>query len=92
MTCPVCGYSATRVSNNYWCPNDRIYLGGTATIESLPTEAAEPVYQELFTEKRPSKIFNYVVWGVLTILYIIVIGLVAWSFLSGNFDDSSIFS
>ena len=92
MTCPICGYTATRVSNNYWCPNDRVYLGSRLETELVTPQGVEPVYEELFTEKRPSKIFNYVVWGVLTVLYIIVIGLVAWSYLYGNFDDSSIFS
>lgn len=99
MTCPVCGYTATRVSNSYWCPNDHIYLGNRIATESLPTQTESlptqiegSVYEEIFPYKRPSKIFNYLVWGVMIVLYIIVIGLVAWSFLSGNLDDSSIFS
>ncbi|HEX7456716.1 MAG TPA: hypothetical protein VF303_04620 [Candidatus Nanoarchaeia archaeon] len=89
MVCPVCGYTATRVSNTYWCPNDRIFLGHNIAVESQTQPFEEPIYQEFKKGTAASKFFNYLVWSIMAGLYIVVIILVVWNYLTGGFGDTS---
>ncbi len=91
MNCPVCGYPAVRVSNNYWCQNDRIYVGNALVPETPNEPIPEPIYAEPAKSRKNTKVFNSLVWVVMGILYVVVIVLVVWSVFSGGFDSSSVF-
>lgn len=91
MNCPVCGSTATRVSTNYWCPYDKIYLGhNLATNSSGVGVVTQVQYQEIVKEDRPlAKFFGKFLWVIMAVLYIVVIGFVAWAFIFGGFGDTS---
>jgi len=95
MNCPLCGSTTTRVNTNYWCPYDKIYLGKNLALNASGTGIPTQVqYQEIVKEDGPlAKIFDKFLWVVMGVLYMVVIGFVAWAFLFGGFGDtSSIFS
>ncbi|MEX0621642.1 MAG: hypothetical protein WD187_01460 [Candidatus Woykebacteria bacterium] len=89
MNCPVCGSTVTRVSNTYWCPYDRIYVGQNLAVSS-PQSAETP---QIINQPGPlAKVFDKFLWFLMGVLYLVVIGFVVWSLLSGAFDQTSIFS
>jgi hypothetical protein len=93
VNCPICGYTATRVNNSYWCPNDRIYLGQNLAINET-NEPQRPVHEEKLGPKPDgfTKILDKFIWILMGALYVVVIALVAWSFIFGGLgDNSSIF-
>ncbi len=92
MICPVCGYTATRVNNTYWCPYDRIYLSNQPTVH-LPIQETLPVaYHQVSRTYFKSKFLNIFIWVVMVVLYLIMMLLIVWSVvLNKSFDNSSIF-
>ena len=91
MNCPVCGYAAVRVNNNYWCQNDRIYVGNALAPEIPTKPVPEPIYTEPVKSRKNTKYFDSLLWVIMGVLYVIVIVLVVWSVFSGGFDSSSVF-
>ena len=92
MTCPVCGYAATRVNQGYWCPNDQIFLGSNlgfqAPINSEPLEARQNVdYQP----GQDSKVMDSLMWAMTIVLFVVIILMFAWAYFTGAFQDTSIF-
>lgn len=94
MNCPICGYSATRVNNSFWCPNDKIYIGQVNISPQDPFQDTNSVENPVDLEEEQSlfaKIFDKSLWIIMGILYVVVIIFVIWGFSSGIFEDTGQF-
>lgn len=92
MICPVCGYTATRVNNTYWCPYDRIYLSNQPTVSLPIQEPSTTLYHPVNKTVFKSKFINIFIWLIMAFLYLIMTLLVIWNaVLNKSFDNSSIF-
>jgi hypothetical protein len=92
VNCPICGFLATRINERYWCTNDKIYLGGNFSVEAPITTPQPQSIEKSYESAKTSKFFNKLIWVVIGVLYAVVMILVVWSLLSGNFDTGSIYS
>ncbi|OGY25237.1 MAG: hypothetical protein A2Z11_01000 [Candidatus Woykebacteria bacterium RBG_16_43_9] len=69
-------------------------MGQNLVVNTLVPEGSFKQYEKLVKEPGPAaKLFDKLAWILMAVLYVVVIALVAWSFLFGGFSDtSSIFS
>jgi hypothetical protein len=88
VNCPICGYTTTRVNDNYWCPSDRIYIGQGLAVQTPIVTTPQPAFEQPYKNTRSSNLLNNLVWIVMGVLYVVVIILVVWSVLNGSFGDT----
>ena len=62
MKCPICGCTATRVNQTYWCPTCRIYLGENIAVVNPQRPAYEPLVPQ---HSHFSKMFDTFIWVLM---------------------------